>query len=197
MDFQPIQSVPIGELVDFEDQRHLFDRMLGHSDEKRIMFIQAPGTCGKTSLLRLLRDRCEQQGTRCCWIDFRDQLYNNPYFTLAREMYRQLGLSPHHLAEASQPQRKYLTALRLILTSRLSESELRNLCFDLSVNYGNLPGSGTADKARELIAHLDRHGGISELMDAIRKLRPQVEFGRYLPVTEEAQEGEIFLHVCS
>jgi hypothetical protein len=107
MVFQTMQSVPSEELIDFEEQLELFKKMLADPVEKCLMFVQAPGTCGKTSLLRLMRLHCKEQGAPCCWIDFRGQSYDNPHFTLAHEMCDQLGLSPRHLAEALQPLSTY------------------------------------------------------------------------------------------
>ena len=40
--------------------------------------------------------------------------------------------------------------LRQTLSSRFNESELRTLCFDLKVDYDDLPGKAKSDKAREL-----------------------------------------------
>lgn len=94
---RPIQSVSPEELVDFEEQQGFFKGMLDHTSEKRLMFVQASGMCGKTSLLRLVRFHCEKKGTPWCWIDFRGQPYDNPHFTLARAICDQLGLSPHNL----------------------------------------------------------------------------------------------------
>lgn len=107
MVFQLAQSVSPEELVDFEEQLKLFKKMLADPAEKHLMFIQAPGTCGKTSLLRMMRLHCKKKGTSWCWIDFRGQSYDNPHFTLAHEMCDQLGLSPRHLAEALQPLSTY------------------------------------------------------------------------------------------
>ncbi len=103
MVFQSMQSVFLDELVDFEDQQRRFEEMLDHSASKRLMLVQAPGMCGKTSLLRILRFHCEQKGIPRCWIDFRGQSYDNPHFTLARDMCDQLGLSPRHMYQALQP----------------------------------------------------------------------------------------------
>lgn len=96
---KPIQSVSPEELVDFEEQQGFFKGMLDHMSEKRLMFVQASGMCGKTSLLRLVRFHCEKKGTPWCWIDFRGQPYDNPHFTLARAMCDQLGLSPRNLTQ--------------------------------------------------------------------------------------------------
>jgi len=62
--------------------------------------------------------------------------------------------------------------LRKNLVKYFSDSELRDLCFDLGVNYDDLPGLGKGDKARELIAYLERRGRIFELVEACRQRRP-------------------------
>lgn len=100
---RPIQSVSpkklVEELVDFEKPQGIFRGMLDHSSEKRLMFVRAPGMCGKTSLLHMLHFHCKKKNTPTCWIDFRMQPYDNPHFTLARVMCDQLGLPPRNLAQ--------------------------------------------------------------------------------------------------
>jgi formylglycine-generating enzyme required for sulfatase activity len=64
--------------------------------------------------------------------------------------------------------------LRRNLVEHFNDSELRTLCFDLDVNYDALAGLGTVDKARELIAYLERRGRISELVETCQRLRPHV-----------------------
>ena len=76
---------------------------------------------------------------------------------------------PHTRAEREQ-----LAELRQLLSKRFSESELRDLVFDLGLDYGNLPADSKAGKARELLAHCDRHGRTSELVEAIQKGRPDI-----------------------
>jgi hypothetical protein len=61
--------------------------------------------------------------------------------------------------------------LRQILTSRFDAGELRTLCFDLGVDYDSLLGEGKANKARELIAYVERRDLIPELVRAGRRLR--------------------------
>ena len=90
-------------LVDFEDQRQLFGKMLEDPREKRLMFIQAPGGRGKTSLLRMLSLHCEGKDIPYCSIDSGDQPYDNAHFTLSLAICNQLGVSPRHLADVLQP----------------------------------------------------------------------------------------------
>jgi hypothetical protein len=51
-------------------------------------------------------------------------------------------------------------------------SELQGLCFDLGVDYENLPGVTKQDKARELIGYSQRHGLLAELIATCRDRRP-------------------------
>ena len=65
-----------------------------------------------------------------------------------------------------------LTRLREILVRRFSVDELRTLCFDLGLEYGELPGEGKEGKVRELVAFLGRRDRIPELEEKARRLRP-------------------------
>ena len=62
--------------------------------------------------------------------------------------------------------------LHQILRTYFSESELRELCFTLKIDYEDLPEEGKAAKARQLIAYCERFGRYAELVEAVRKLRP-------------------------
>ncbi len=67
-----------------------------------------------------------------------------------------------------------LARLRSLLAARFSEGELRTLCFDLGIDYDDLPGGGKAERARELVGYLERHGRIGELVQLGRRARPDV-----------------------
>lgn len=62
--------------------------------------------------------------------------------------------------------------LRQVLTEKFNDQELRNLCFDLAIDYEDLPGSAKGDKARELILACLRHDRVQELVEQCRRLRP-------------------------
>ena len=94
------RSVPTDEMVDFEEELELFQQMVDRDTNKRIMLITARSGRGKTCLLRLLRDRCKQQGVPCAFIDFRGDPYAHPHFDLARRLYVDLGIEPRRLFEA-------------------------------------------------------------------------------------------------
>lgn len=62
--------------------------------------------------------------------------------------------------------------LRHKITAYFNESELRDLCADLNVDYENLPGEAKADKVRELVAYFARRGNVHQLAKVCCSLRP-------------------------
>ena len=66
--------------------------------------------------------------------------------------------------------------LRRNLEYFFDESELRNLCFDLRIDYDNLRGESKSDKVRELLAWCIRRQREEQLLKAIMILRPQNEY---------------------
>jgi adenylate cyclase len=64
--------------------------------------------------------------------------------------------------------------LRQKLADYFSEEELRTLCFDMGLDYADLPAQGKVNKARDLVAHLERINRVPELIAKCRQLRPNV-----------------------
>ena len=83
-------------------------------------------------------------------------------------------------AELSESQteelRIQLIRLRDMLSTGFNESELRDLCTDFRIEYEDLAGSQRRDKIRELIAHFERRGRTSEIIEVVRDLRPNLPF---------------------
>jgi hypothetical protein len=67
-----------------------------------------------------------------------------------------------------------LTRLREILDARFDREELRTLCFDLGLNYDDLPGEGRAAKARELVARMHQLNRIADLIKVGARMRSDV-----------------------
>ncbi len=74
----------------------------------------------------------------------------------------------------SSPERTTLIRLREVLATRFNEGELRTLCFDLGIDYDNLPGAGKADTARELVGYCERHNQVAALVEHGTRLRPDI-----------------------
>jgi len=69
--------------------------------------------------------------------------------------------------------RRLLKRLLAFICDRFDGEELRTLCFDLDVAYDDLPAQGRGNKARELIAYLERRGRLEELLELLREERPE------------------------
>ncbi len=67
-----------------------------------------------------------------------------------------------------------LSMLRQFLVGRLNDEELKELCFELNVDYESLGGEGKKGRARELIADLDRHRRIPDLIEIGKRLRADI-----------------------
>ncbi len=89
----------------------------------------------------------------------------------------------------SATEQSYLTQLRQLLTTHFDAEELHSLCFDLGVDYDDLRGEGKANKARELVAYLDRRGRIPDLVAQCSQLRPQVSWTFTFAATPTAAPG--------
>jgi hypothetical protein len=72
------------------------------------------------------------------------------------------------------PDQEDRSRLRQLLTRHFNPGELQTLCFELGVEYDDLPEGGRVDKIRELITHLERRGRIPDLIAVGRRLRPDV-----------------------
>ncbi|MCL4261641.1 MAG: WD40 repeat domain-containing protein [Anaerolineae bacterium] len=64
--------------------------------------------------------------------------------------------------------------LLAILRDAFSENELRDLCFELRIDYEDLPPGGKPDKARELVQRCERERRLPELLEAVLRERPHI-----------------------
>jgi len=60
--------------------------------------------------------------------------------------------------------------LRLTLEEKFDLEDIKNLCFDLGIDFDNLRGEGK--KARGVVAHCRQHGRLEKLAARIASLRP-------------------------
>jgi hypothetical protein len=80
-----------------------------------------------------------------------------------------------------------LAPLRDEMARRFTKEELRTLCFDLGVDYDDLPSAVKTGQAQDLILHLERAGRLDELLARCRELRPNVKWDNpaHVPGTSE------------
>ena len=65
---------------------------------------------------------------------------------------------------------------RRLISQHFDTEELQILCFDLDIDYDNLPGDRKDLKVAELIEHLRSHKRIPDLVDALTNIRPPVHW---------------------
>ena len=78
------------------------------------------------------------------------------------------------MAQEAKTPPEVLAQLRHNLAEHFSDEELRVLCFDLRVDYHELPGEAKSVKVVELISYLERRDRLSELVRKCSELRPNV-----------------------
>lgn len=74
--------------------------------------------------------------------------------------------TPSMRQQASLSRREILDQL----SDALNQEEVRTLCFDLGVNYDDLPGEGRIARLRELVVLMEKRGRIPELLSALNQL---------------------------
>jgi len=73
--------------------------------------------------------------------------------------------------------------MRHVLSRFFNEEELRTLCFDLGLDYDELPGDGKTAKARELAAYFERRSEEHLLVAACYQRRPNAYWDNRMRVT--------------
>lgn len=69
-----------------------------------------------------------------------------------------------------------VTILRTLIDEAFNEGELRDLCFNLNIDYGTLPGNSKSSRVRELILYHQRRNTMSELINALKRIRPNQDW---------------------
>ncbi len=83
---------------------------------------------------------------------------------------------------------RYRNRVRQFLSAHFDTEELRTLCFDLGVEYDDLPGEGRAGKVRELLRYIERHERIHDLLKVGKELNPDLAWERISEVVEQIPE---------
>lgn len=91
--------------------------------------------------------------------------------------------------EAKTSQSVNLVRLRRLIASRFNDGELRTLCFDLGVDYEDLPGEGKSDKARELVSFLERRNRIPELVEMGKQQRSDIRWESVYHIPPERSQA--------
>ena len=77
--------------------------------------------------------------------------------------------------------------LAKFIRDKFNDSELRDLCFELHIDYESLPGEGKAAKARELVSFCERRDRLPELERTAQQVLA-TEAQSSVPATDRARE---------
>lgn len=86
---------------------------------------------------------------------------------------------------------EHLVLLRQIFTEQFNEEELRTFCFDLGIDYDDLPGRGKPAKARELVAYLERHQRITDCIRIGKQSRPDILWEQVQQARKERKSHDV------
>lgn len=84
------------------------------------------------------------------------------------------------LRQAVQQAVKKFRVNRVFLLENLvncfSDGELNTLCFNIGIDYQDIPGANKNDRARELIMYVERRGDLQKLVSECQRQRPTVDW---------------------
>lgn len=80
-----------------------------------------------------------------------------------------------------------LSRLRQVLNEYFQEDDLRDICFDLHIDYESLPPGGKSAKARELVTYCQNLRILDKLLATIAEYRPNLSLTQMVVVTSEEQ----------
>ncbi|MBK7914659.1 MAG: hypothetical protein IPJ94_00045 [Chloroflexi bacterium] len=106
------------------------------------------------------------------------------YESLIKHIYETLMTSLTNGGRRSDPQRpksslqftKKAQQLRRILVNYFDASELKELCFDLDIDFEQIAGRHKGEKALELIALIVRNNRLEELSQLVQQYRPTLNW---------------------
>jgi hypothetical protein len=167
-----------------------FQKLLKPKTQQAVMLIEAPQDMGKTWLLGKMQHFCEQLETDIpvAQIDFRNprQIHQiQDAVSLVRFLRDRLGHS-HYFSNLNTTINSFsddrpsdsrsLGTLRQNVEKYFNLDELRNLAFDLGINYENLPGETLRAKSRELVDYCQRHNILDDLIELCAELRGHIDW---------------------
>jgi hypothetical protein len=166
------QSDYEGALKDWETIRERKGN-LDYADSMVVEGRAKEGLCGRlyTQALIALHQK-EPHRALDLWEKIRAIKPDYPDRDGIEEQARELKPKTSKAEEASK--RKRRVELRQVLAECFDKEDLRTLCFDLGVEYDDLPAMGRRNRARELVKYLEHRGRIQELIERIKQLRPDV-----------------------
>ena len=83
------------------------------------------------------------------------------------------GITAHrNFNDTTEPDSPHALSIRKVLADTVSDEELNGLCFDLQIQTAEIAGETLAERQRNVILWLHRHGRPFALWQWLRKNRP-------------------------
>lgn len=79
-------------------------------------------------------------------------------------------------AEDALGARPEMQQMRMQMAEFFNLNDLQDLCWELGIQYEDLPGAGLSAKVRELLSFCWRNGRLPDLLEYCRTARPHVEW---------------------
>ena len=90
-----------------------------------------------------------------------------------------VGIKKRELTEDKHPEKlpnEKRVKLTALILDYFNEEDVKTLCYDLEIEYDDLPAVGRSSKVRELVTHVGNHSSTDDLLSRLRKLRPRVSW---------------------
>lgn len=155
---------------------------LQNSTERLILVEGEPGS-GKSVALRHVALTMAKEA-----INSKDPNKLIPIYINLKELVRE------HVELNRNPTMLEMKQLLPILTIYFNESELRTLCFDISINYEVLDPGNLEDKARSLIMYTQRHGLSKHLLATCMEKRQNLDWSWVKTNLKENQIDRNLIH---
>jgi hypothetical protein len=107
-----------------------------------------------------------------------------PRVSLDSDEHPLVDLRPYHLDGIG---------LQRLMDSSFSDQEIREICLILGVDYSRLAGSDKRSKIRELISRLEEPDRIPELIEELKRWRPQVGWAATIQYVSQEAATERFI----
>jgi len=100
----------------------------------------------------------------------------------------------------STSSRQYVVGLSKLLDEKFNLQELKEICFNLNLDFENIPGDIKAEKAQGLAGYFERRRNLSQLVLAIKEARPDIIIElppNEAPVSEKTHARRLYLAAIS
>ena len=167
-----------------------FKKLLQPTTQQAVMLIEAPQDMGKTWLVGKMQRHCLEPTTDIpvVHINFRNprQVHEiQDFLGLVRfirdklghaHYFNNLNATINSFGESGVSNNVGLAQLRQKIEKHFNLDEVKELVFELAINYENLPGETLRSKSRELVNYCQRHNLLQKLVEHCLTLRSHVDW---------------------